>query len=118
MLCIQDQEYFDSVMEFARTVGMAEQLQEQLDYLANFACRDEKGVCDPCRTRCKLFPDRPVGWHEPHPHNFYFVMERRQPDGSYKFWFDGGLIFHGLPGHYEQGGSVQLVPSPGWTVHT
>jgi len=118
MLCIQDQEYFDQTMEFARAIGMAEQLQERLDYLANFACRDSEGNCDPCKTRCKLSPDRPIGLHTPHPDNFYFVMERRQPDGSYRFWFNGGLIFHGLKGHYERGGSVHLEPTAGWEIHT
>lgn len=30
----------------------------------------------------------------------------------------GGIIFHGLPGHYVENGSVMLSPSCGWQIHT
>lgn len=30
----------------------------------------------------------------------------------------GGIIFHGLPGKYNENGSVMLSPTCGWQIHT
>ena len=57
------------------------------------------------------------------PHSFYFKMHRLLPDGTYKFWFDGGLIYHG-PGQPGDGSapafSVEVggPEGPHWSIHT
>lgn len=56
------------------------------------------------------------------PLSFSFVMQRKNEDGEYVYWFNGGLIFHGP---HDNGGdgswptlSVTLEPTHGWLVHT
>jgi hypothetical protein len=50
-------------------------------------------------------------------------MHRRNKEtGSYDYWFNGGLIFHGAHDRGGDGGaptySVNLSPTDGWAVHT
>lgn len=92
MLVIKNQAHFDKVVAFAKHAGLEVVLQEQLDYLASYACHNDES-----HTRCLL------GWDFA-PNSFAFLMERKQPDGEYKRWFNGGLIFH----------STANV----WSVHT
>ena len=106
---IDSQNYFDEVMAFAEKVGLREQLQSKLDYLATYAEHGDVG-----KTRCLLYRD----WA---PQSFAFVIQLRENDG-YKNWFNGGLIFHGA---HDNGGdgsfptlSVCVNPTDGWSIHT
>ena len=88
-------ERLEEARAFAKTLGVEDNLQSRLDYLAAYACQDQDGHIDPKLTKCCLGADFA-------PHSFYFKMHRLQPDGTYKFWFDGGLIYHG-PGQPGDG---------------
>jgi hypothetical protein len=84
------QEHFDKVLEFAKSRGLEDNLQQRLDYLDNYAngpgCTYDKA--EGRDTRCVLMFDYA-------PHSFYFVMERRNsPDAEWKTWYNGGLILH------------------------
>lgn len=96
----------DQVKEFAAKIDMSTQLQEQLDYLANYSARE---------TRCLLFTDFA-------PHSFQFTMEVKNGEGEWEHWFFGGLIFHGPHDGHGSGSaptySVTLTPTTGWSVHT
>jgi hypothetical protein len=106
------EEYLAEVRAAADEMGpeWRQKLEEQLEYLGSYACHD-----DPGQTRCDLTKDFA-------PLSFYFLMQRRQKDGSYKTWFNGGLIFHGPHDRGGDGGaptySVNLCGSHGWSVHT
>lgn len=94
---------------FAKEHGLSDQLEQQLQYLDTYAEEEN----DRGRTRCKLFMDFA-------PYSFGFQLEMRQKDGSYKGWFNGGLVYHGPNG--GRGGapeySVSLVPTVGWSINT
>lgn len=93
------------IKAFAAETGREEQLQQELDYLANYGAQE---------TRCVLFPDFA-------PHSLAFNMERKK-DGEWVHWFNGGLIFHGNHDGYGSGAaptlSTCLTPTDGWSVHT
>jgi hypothetical protein len=82
MIEIVDQEYFDEVKQFAETTGRGEQLQKKLNYLDTYAENGDRGA-----TRCILGKDFA-------PHSFAFLIQKRDDSGEYKYWFNGGLIFH------------------------
>jgi hypothetical protein len=110
MLSICCPAYFEKVKAEATQRGLMADLQDQLDYLANYACHDD----DAEKTRCQLHKDFA-------PLSFEFVMERRDTQNSpYKYWFNGGLIFHPGPGEPDNTFAVELSPSqkPHWSVHT
>lgn len=50
MLIIENQEHFDSVRDFARSVGAGAELQRHLDFLASFGG-------DGAKVRCRLYSD-------------------------------------------------------------
>lgn len=106
------EERLAEVRAFADGLGpqWRKQLEEQLEYLGTFAEHGDEG-----KTRCDLFTDFA-------PYSFYFLMQKRQEDGTYKTWFNGGLIFHGPHDNGGDGGaptfSVNLGGSHGWSVHT
>ena len=110
MLEIQNQEYFDEVVAFAKKIGMHDQLQEQLSYLATYADHNDEGL-----TKCLLGSDFA-------PQSFSFLMQKKDKDGQFQRWFNGGLIFHGDHDNGGDGGaptfSVNLVPMNGWQIHT
>jgi len=114
MIVLETQEmedYLREVEEFAKSIGMAEQFQEQYDYLDTYAGHGDYG-----QVRCRLMKDFA-------PHSFYFVMEvRKEETEVWKTWFEGGLIYHGEHDRGGDGGpptfSVNLVPKYGWSVHT
>jgi len=91
--------------EFAAKVGKADDLQKQLDYLANYSDRE---------TKCVLY-------HDFAPHSFGFDMMLRGKDGEWKRWYNGGLIFFG-DGETGVGGPQYSVriggTSCGWSIHT
>jgi hypothetical protein len=91
MLNIIDREHFAKVIEFSKKVGLEKNLQENLDFLASYACNNGEEF-DETKTRCDLYKD--IGT-EP---SFYFIMYKRTGKGEsqeYKKWFNGGCIFHG-----------------------
>ena len=97
-------EHLAAVKAFAESVGALPQLEDKLDYLANYGDGD---------MTCELHAD----WA---PHSFAFAMTR--PDGSR--WFNGGLIYSG-PGQPLDGSFPALTVGIGvdsskhsWSVHT
>lgn len=111
MLNIKCESYFDTVVEFAERNRIVHQLAKTLEYLDKYA---ENGVRG--KTRCDLYYDFA-------PHSFSFVMKRRNEDGSYIDWFNGGCILHGVgdTGVDYPNYSVTLSPpqhEPEWQVHT
>ena len=102
---------------FAEALDVGENLQSRLDELATYACQDQDGRINPELTKCYLMK-ADIGLH-----SFHFKMHRLQPDGTYKFWFDGGLIYHG-PGQPGDGSapafSVEVggPEGPHWSIHT
>ena len=103
-------EYLDEVKVIAEKIGKLDSLQEQLEYLDTYACHD-----DPTKTKCVLGKDFA-------PLSFSFTMQRRNKDGEYEYWFNGGCIFHGQHDNGGDGGaptfSVNLEPTDGWSIHT
>lgn len=128
MLKIDDPAYFESVKAFAKSRGLEAQLQEKLDYLDHYACKDPNDPTDdraPDATRCLLFKDFA-------PYSFEFVMERkvnvagtkdedRAGTFEYRRWFNGGLIYFGA-GDTGAGApqlSVRIGSTDeGWSIHT
>lgn len=98
--------YLDEVKAFAERAGKTEQLQKQLDYLANYSQSE---------TRCLLFRDFA-------PMSFYFEIQRRSDAATLERWFNGGLIFFnkGDTGVGSPQFSVRAGDSLpcGWSVHT
>ena len=95
--------YLQEVREFAESIGLAEQLQKQLDLLGSYG---GVGV-----SICKLYKDFA-------PHSFSFNMqwidERRRG-------FGGGLIYQGpvcpADGSFPSL-TVSLAKGTGWFCHT
>jgi hypothetical protein len=114
-LVILDDELLDKLereREFARTVGLSDQFERQLDYLAGYATGDGEP-----KRQCLLSDDFA-------PHSFcfaHFVLPKYTADGKRQFWFNGGLIWQG-PGASGDGSfpslSVSLCPGTGWFCHT
>ena len=112
MLIIENQEHFDSVREFARSVGAGAELQRHLDFLTDFGG-------DAAKVRCRLYCDFA-------PHSFFWRMEYSSPDG-WKTGLVGGLIYSG-PGAPSDGSApsfrVSLNPEAAsgrkhmWSIHT
>jgi hypothetical protein len=111
MLVIKDEAYFHEVIVFADHVGARDRLQRQLDRLAAFSG-------DESTTRCLLHRDFAA-------HSFAFLIETRSADGSWRTWFNGGLIYSG-PGQPLDGSfpalTVSLDRASGvehdWSIHT
>lgn len=103
--------YYDEVIEFAKKIGKWDMegdlhsLKRNLDYLDNYF--------DKNLTRCDLNPDRPYG--------FGFSMFKKV-DGDWKYWFNGGLLYHGPIDGFGSGAgpvfAVTLNPTNGWSIHT
>ena len=114
-LVILDDELLDKLereREFARSMGLGEQLEKQLDYLAGYA----RGDGEPKR-QCVLSDDFA-------PHSFcfaHFVLPKFTADGKRHFWFNGGLIWQG-PNCPADGSfpslTVSLANGTGWFCHT
>ena len=112
MLIIENQEHFDSVRDFAGSVGAGAELQRHLDFLASFGG-------DAARVRCRLYSDFA-------PHSFFWRMEYSSADG-WKTGLVGGLIYSG-PGASSDGSapsfSVSLNTDAAagrkhmWSIHT
>jgi len=86
---VRNEDHFRKVKEFARNNGLLEQLEDRLQFLADYSPDWE--------TKCVLAPDFA-------PYSFYFNMMRRDtPESEWQFWFGGGLIF---------------FQGSGWSIHT
>lgn len=110
MLEIKCEEHLNKVKEFAERTNQTESLQQQLEYLGTYACHK-----NPDDTKCELYQDFS-------PWSFYFVMMKKQIDGSYARWFNGGCLYYG-PGENGVGFpqlSVRLgdCSKSGWSIHT
>ena len=138
MLRIHDVEHYLSVRKFAEEsfspdgVSRWDDLYSQLKILADYTEVGESSLDEhrqfrkpypydenfpleltgTNKTRCNLFKDFA-------PNSFYFEWQRRV-DGEWKFWMNGGLIFHGNDDGC--GGpptfSVNLERTDGWSIHT
>jgi len=116
MLMIENLDYYNEVVKEAKKLGMYENEELQrplkwcLDYLAKYADHEGDGL-----TRCWLYKDFA-------PRSFAFVMERKDKEGTYQRWFNGGLIFHGEldSGVGAPTFSVRLgdTSKSGWSIHT
>lgn len=109
MLKVQNQDYFNKVKLFAEKRGLAEQLQNKLDYLDTYAEHGDRGA-----TICYLYSDFA-------PQSFEFEMMKRNDKGDYEHWFSGGLIYFGS-GDTGVGApqfSVRIGnTNEGWSIHT
>ena len=113
-LVILDDEQLDrleQVREFARSLGLSEQLERQLGYLANYADHDEP------KRQCVLSYD-----FAPHSFSFtHFVLPKYAANGKRSLWFNGGLISSG-PSCPADGSfpslTVSLSSGTGWFCHT
>jgi len=132
MLIVKCEEYLAEVRAEADKRGIRDRLEKQLDYLANYACRVsddgpptkdtiwERGEnpyrMEMDRTQCVLMSDHA-------PLSFFFHMNRKQGDGSYRTWFVGGCLFF-APGDTGVGSpqfSVRFgedTSRADWTIHT
>ena len=102
------EKHMKATEEFADKVGLREKLNERLSYLGEYA--------GGTNTRCVLYKDFA-------PASFEFVMQRRKDENEeWKFWFNGGLIFHGPHDAFGSGAAptlaVTLNPEHGWSIHT
>lgn len=119
MLVIEDQKYFDHVVEFAKKSGLYEDdgktnnaLSSRLKYLENYGGKN----CDGSdRMRVRLMPDGAAM-------SFYFVIEKKADTGEWKLLFNGGLFYHGPHDGNGSGAgptfAVTLEPTTGWSIHT
>jgi len=115
-LVILDDDLLDKLereREFASAMGLREQLEQQVHYLATYANHDGE---QPTR-QCVLYDDFA-------PHSFcfsHFMPARYSKDNQRHFWFNGGLIFQG-PSCPADGSfpslTVSLASGTGWFCHT
>jgi hypothetical protein len=112
MIVISDNETRDKLaaaflldLDLADKIESKNRLHHALEYLRTYAERE---------TRCYLYPDFS-------PYGFNFTIKVKEEDG-WKYWFNGGLIYHGS---HDNGGdgssptySVNLTPTTGWCIHT
>ncbi len=87
--------------------GLLDDLDWNLDKLANFGRTGH--------TRCTLYRDGA-------PYSFGFSIEALGEDGTWRHWFDGGLLYHGPHDGHGSGApptfAVTLTPTHGWSIHT
>jgi hypothetical protein len=107
-LLILDDEQLDrleQVREFARSMGLTEQLERQLGYLAGYGDQRNQVVLG----------------YDFAPHSFSFGMYRPGPKEERKCRFNGGLIYQG-PSSPADGSfpslTVSLASGTGWFCHT
>ena len=106
--------YLEEVREFAKIKGLTKNFEEKLNYLRTYACTLENDVVDLMLTKCILDKD----WS---PNSFRFTMQRRDQNGDYQTWFNGGLIFYDAG---DTGVDKQLSVRTGctkkseWNIHT
>ena len=118
MLIIECEEHHKKVLEFAKSVGASQQLQDKLNYLATYGDPDHP---DSGFSKCELYYDFA-------PYSYRFLMYFRNPKTSeYYPIMNGGLIYSG-PGVPSDGSGPSFTvdlrydESQGlthrWSVHT
>ena len=111
MLEIPNEEHMVGVKAFAEKVGLLEQFESKLEWLAKYG-NDGKD------TKVVLRPDIGGGL------SFTFSAYGRDPRTGFidKFRFCGGLIYHGPSDGFGSGAApsfaVTLEPTNGWEIHT
>lgn len=107
MLDVRCGEYLTQVRAEAFKLGIRKNLEDNLRYLETYACQvEDDGPPAPWSyhpTRLELNRAKCVLMSDHAPLSFYFELYIRK-DGEYKFWMNGGLIFH--------------KSSNEWSVHT
>ena len=103
--------YLSEVRAQADKLGLREKLEKQLTFLGNYA--NHQGSCE---HRTVLYKDFA-------PLSFGFNIETKQADGTWKFWFNGGLIFHGKHDGYGSGQGPAFAVTltacdDDWSIHT
>jgi hypothetical protein len=118
MLVIECKEYLEKIRFAASELGALDKLEKQLEYLASYACRDGADNVDLKQTKTYLSQDFA-------PLSFAFRLSKRCEDGTYRHWFNGGLIYSGPAQALNGSGpafTVSLDPDAGkdhnWSVHT
>lgn len=100
-------EYFDSVVDFARRTNQLDSLSTCLNRLSSKYFGRETRVC--------LYKDFA-------PYSFQFTKAVRAENGTWRFAYGGGIIYHGPHDNGGDGGaptfSVCLEATHGWSIHT
>lgn len=117
MLDVKCLEHLEEVKKFAESIGLADQLQKQLDFLDKYG-HDPNDTSPQRRleNRCVLKKDFA-------PHSFDFAIYRPDAEnpGQERLWLNGGLIYQG-PDSPANGGApsftVSLAEGVGWFLHT
>jgi hypothetical protein len=114
-LVILDDEQLDRLektREFARSMGLAHQLERQLGYLADYGHNGDRPL-----RQCVLSYD-----FAPHSFSFsHYLLPDSTGDGKRQFSYNGGLIYQGpsCPGDGSFPSlSVSLNSGTGWFCHT
>lgn len=105
MLLFDDKKKFDEIIEFAKSRGVLNKLEDRLKFLGEYACKTEMGI-DETRTVCVLHHDfAPYSWGiqmyrrkdniTVDPKNVTLDNWRGGLDRYYVFMFNGGLIYYG-----------------------
>lgn len=107
MLDVRCDEHLALVKAEASKLGIRKNLEDNLRYLETYACQVEDdgppALCSYHPTRLELTRAKCVLMSDRSPLSFYFELFIRK-DGEYRFWMNGGLIFH--------------QDSKEWSVHT
>lgn len=115
MLEIHCPDHFEKIRKFATENKLAEQLQDRLDYLAEYGNTGlEAGDPNRKNVKCALFFDSA-------PHSFVFDVYWQKGD-EWKFVMNGGLIFQS-PEIPADGSAPSFTVSmnsreTGWFIHT
>lgn len=130
--------HYENVVAWARSNGLLDKLQRQLDYLDTYAEVTENGR-EIGRTVCMLTPDgRVFGENEWAQPSFGFNLYSLRPgvrrvvdprhlspavlNQRYTLWFVGGLIFHGAGssgvGAPEFAVRIGDCSEADWSIHT
>ena len=105
-------ERFNAAKKLARKFGLTSKFAKVLNYLRTYAEHRTEG--NKPQVRVTLGYDFA-------PYSFSILWERFI-DNQWKYWFNGGLIYHGP---HDRGGdgraptySVSIEPHHGWSIHT
>jgi hypothetical protein len=109
MLRIQNELYFQKVVDFAAQTGRLEKLFEKLLYLHRYADPELKGDCEVDLRKDFAPASFSLVWHFRKGPMAGAIME-------------GGLLFHGTHDAWGSGSgptyAVCATPTDGWSVHT
>jgi hypothetical protein len=119
MLVVRCEEHLAKVREFASKMGLLDQLERQLAYLASYSSLEDEPEGTPTRhTRCNLYSDF-APWS--FSGNLEIITNRDGLPCEPKYWFAFGLIYQG-PDCPADGSfpslTVSLASGTGWFVHT